>query len=56
MTAASFFSLSIKASTESTIIPAFLTSGSSTFKNVFLGLRSIPRVDASTVSNGFFFA
>ena len=38
------------------MIPALRLGGSSTFKTLILGLVSIPKVDISIMSKGFFFA
>lgn len=56
MTLASDFSLLIKASTESTIIPALRADGSSTRTNCICGVKLIFKESAAMVSIGFFFA
>ena len=56
MTAASFFSLLIKVSTLSTVIPAFLVGGSSTLTTVLRGFISMERDSTVMVSRGFFLA
>lgn len=56
MAPASVLSLLIRSSTVSTVMPAFLVGGSLTEVTTLRGSRSMPRVVASIVSMGFFFA